>query len=197
MIERNRFGERCPVCLSETRRVAEGTLGRETGASTEQPAGGGFEVVVDNVRSAWNVGSMFRSAEGFGIRHLYLCGITATPEHVEVKKTALGAQDIVRWSAHKNAVKLVHELKTAGKPIWALERNAASHSLDLLLKECSVPECLVLVVGNEQSGIDPGILELADEVAHIEMRGRKQSFNVAVAFAVAAHAISSRQASGA
>ncbi len=189
LIDRNQFGERCPVCLSETKAVAEGRLTQESGDGTEQAADSGLEVVVDNVRSAWNVGSMFRSAEGFGIRRVYLCGISATPEHDEVKKTALGAQDIVIWSAHKNAVKLVNDLKAAGKQIWALEGTVASQSLDDLLRECPAPNDLVLVVGNEQTGIDPGVLELADQVVHIEMHGRKQSFNVAVAFAVAAHAI--------
>ncbi len=188
LIERNRFGGRCPACLGETRAVAEGTLKREQDVA--QPLGSvGPEALIDNVRSAWNVGSIFRSAEGFGIRHLYLCGISATPENTDVKKTALGAEEVVPWSAHKNAVTLVETLKRNERTIWALERSAGSTSIASALLSNPALENTVLVVGNEQAGIDPGILDLADRIVHLEMQGRKRSFNVAVAFAVAAHAL--------
>ncbi len=188
LIERNRFGERCPSCLGKTKLVAEGALEREHDLG--QPwADGGPEALIDNVRSAWNIGSIFRSAEGFGIRHLYLCGISATPENPDVKKTALGAEQVVPWSAHRNAVSLVQTLKENGRAIWALERTADSISIESALHGSPALENIVLVVGNEQAGIDPGILELADRIVHLEMQGRKRSFNVAVAFAVAAHAL--------
>ncbi len=192
LTEHNQFGERCPLCLGETIAVAESTLAREEEAEESEETGSlGPAVLIDNVRSAWNVGSMFRSAEGFGIRHLYLCGITATPENEQVRKTALGAQDGVPWSAHRNAVKLVNQLKGEGCVVWALERMEGSTALEAALTDQPPLERLVLVVGHEQAGVDPGILELADRVVHLEMQGRKRSFNVAVAFAVAAHAIKS------
>ncbi len=191
LVERNAFGERCPACLGETVTVAQGRLEREEN-HREKPGGNGPSALIDNVRSAWNVGSMFRSAEGFGICHLYLCGITATPENAHVGKTALGAENIVAWSAHKNAVQLVSRLKDEGRSIWALERTAGSVPLRSVLSSAEL-EKVVLVVGNEQAGIDPGIIDLADRVVHIEMQGRKRSFNVAVAFAVAAALLSDKR----
>src|SRR5512135_2794991 len=105
LMEGSEFGERCPICLGATRVVAQSELVRESrGATSRRSARSGLEAVVDNVRSAWNVGSIFRSAEGFGVGHLYLCGITPSPNQPEVQKTALGAQEIVAWSSHKNAV---------------------------------------------------------------------------------------------
>src|SRR5512146_2963696 len=77
LVERNEFGKRCPVCLGETTPVAEGQLEQEDDAPGIQVPGTGPAALLDNVRSSWNVGSIFRSAEGFGISHLYLCGITA------------------------------------------------------------------------------------------------------------------------
>lgn len=155
--------------------------GGETGDSHRpRPA-----VLLDNVRSAWNVGSIFRSAEGFGVRHLYLCGITATPQNAHVRKTALGAESVVPWSAHKDAVELVRQLKAQSHYIWALERTSRSVPLREAIPVADIDQ-VVLILGNEQAGVDPGILELADGAVHIEMHGRKRSFNVAVAFAVAA-----------
>lgn len=188
LIDRSRFGERCPACLGETMMAAEGVLESEA-ASEQLPPGTGPEALIDNVRSAWNVGSMFRSAEGFGIRHLYLCGISATPENARVKKTALGAEEAVTWSAHKNAVNLVDTLRRSGRVIWALERTANSIPLESAMSNSSLPRSILLVVGNEQVGIDPGVLDLADRIVHLNMQGRKRSLNVAVAFAVAAYAL--------
>ena len=184
----SQFGERCPACLSQTVAVAEGGLeleGPVQGDMTQLTQG--FQAVLDNVRSAWNVGSIFRTAEGFGVGHLHLCGITPTPEIPDVRKTSLGAEELVGWSAHKNAVKQVECLKAEGRAIWALESTGSSTPLET--RAGSVPAGMVLVVGNEQAGVDPGVIQLADQVVHLEIRGRKRSFNVAVTFAVAAHII--------
>lgn len=80
--------------------------------------------LVDNIRSAWNVGAILRSADGFGFAHAYLCGITPTPENEAVKKTSLGAEVFVNWSYHKNAVKLVKDLRNEGWQALALEEDA-------------------------------------------------------------------------
>ncbi len=191
LVERSAFGERCPICLGETKAVAQGTLEQEEPGDVQQAERTGPAALIDNVRSAWNVGSMFRSAEGFGIAHLYLCGITATPENEHVRKTALGAERIVAWSAHKNAVELAGELKAKGCEIWALERTRESVALQSALQGAQLHR-IVLVVGNEQAGVDPGIVALADRLVHIEMQGRKRSFNVAVAFAVAASVLQAK-----
>jgi tRNA G18 (ribose-2'-O)-methylase SpoU len=182
------FGERCPICLGSTTVVAHVPAQRE---DQVEPAGteAGLQAVLDNVRSAWNVGSIFRTAEGFGFSQLYLCGITPTPENEQVRKTALGAEGRVGWSAHRNAVMLVEALKRHGQEVWVLERTDRSERIDYADRGGQGKRGLVLVVGNEQAGVDPGILELADRVVHIEMRGSKRSFNVAIAFALGAQVI--------
>lgn len=142
-------------------------------------------VLLDNIRSAWNVGSIFRSADGFGFRHAYVCGITPTPENEAVTKTSLGAENSVPWSYHKDAVKLVKGLRKEGYRILALEEHPRARSIDTEI----VPATAVLIVGNEITGVDPGLLDECDEILYIPMRGDKKSFNVAVAFAIAAHAL--------
>ncbi len=181
------LGERCPICLGTTLVAAEQGAQPEMESRRASTPAHELHGLLDNVRSAWNVGSIFRSAEGFGFKHIYLGGITPTPEDPQVRKTALGAEDIVGWSTHRNAVELASSLRGHGWAIWALEKTANSCPIDTAIRERKAAVSLVLVVGNERAGIDPGILDLADQVVHIEMRGRKQSFNVAVAFAVAAH----------
>jgi 23S rRNA (guanosine2251-2'-O)-methyltransferase len=147
-----------------------------------------FAVLLDNIRSAWNVGSIFRSADGFGFAHAYLCGITPTPDIKAVTKTSLGAEDSVSWSYHKDAVKLIKGLKKEGWKIWALEEteNAKSISETRMIK---ANERVVLIAGSEVTGVDPELLDLADQVFYIPMRGEKNSFNVAMAFSIAAYAL--------
>jgi tRNA G18 (ribose-2'-O)-methylase SpoU len=87
-------------------------------------------VLLDNIRSAWNVGSILRSADGFGFSHAYLCGITPTADHEAVAKTSLGAEDSVPWSYHKDAVKLVKGLKAKGWKIYGLEEDARAIPLE-------------------------------------------------------------------
>lgn len=141
---------------------------------------------MDNIRSAWNVGSIFRSADGFGFVHAYLCGITPTPEVEAVMKTSLGAEDSVPWSHHKDAVKLVKGLKKEGFRILALEEDARAISINDL---SSSGKQEVLILGSEVTGVDPELLELCDDILYIPMRGEKKSFNVAMAFSIAAYAL--------
>jgi tRNA G18 (ribose-2'-O)-methylase SpoU len=142
-------------------------------------------VLLDNIRSAWNVGSILRTSDGFGFEHAYLCGITPTPEQTQVHKTALGAEEYVTWSTHRNALEQVRELQETGWQILALEKAKESipvqAAIHLMHRTPSV-----LVVGNEVTGVDPDILALADHAVYIPMHGQKRSFNVAVAFAAAA-----------
>jgi tRNA G18 (ribose-2'-O)-methylase SpoU len=149
------------------------------------PEGIKLHVLLDNVRSAWNVGSILRTSDGFGFEHAYLCGITPTPEQAEVRKTALGAEEFIVWSAHRNGLEQVQELREAGWQILALEKVKESVSIQAATHRLGQAPS-VLVVGNEVTGVDPEILSLADLVVHIPMHGQKRSFNVAVAFAVAA-----------
>jgi 23S rRNA (guanosine2251-2'-O)-methyltransferase len=144
-------------------------------------------VLVDNIRSAWNVGSILRSADGFGFTHAYLCGITPTPENEAVTKTSLGAEDFVTWSYHKDAIKLVKGLKKTGWKVLALEEHERAHSIASQTGNLDINT--VLMIGNEVTGVDPELLELADEIYFIPMRGQKRSFNVANAFSIAAYAL--------
>ncbi len=142
---------------------------------------------MDNIRSAWNVGSILRSADGFGFGHAYLCGITPTPEVNAVRKTALGAEEFVTWSYHHDAVQLVKGLKKEDWTILALEENERAVALSKGKKIKS--ERTVLIVGNEVTGVDPELLDLADHILYIPMRGQKRSFNVANAFSIAAYGL--------
>lgn len=148
-----------------------------------------FSVLMDNVRSAWNVGSIFRSADGFGFDHAYLCGISPTPENEAVTKTSLGAEDSVTWSYHKDAVKLVKGLKKEGWKVYALEEDEKAISLNGASSARRSTQREILIVGNEVTGVDPELLDLCDKIYYIPMRGEKKSFNVAIAFSVAAYAL--------
>ncbi len=150
---------------------------------------GDLTVLLDNIRSGWNTGSILRSADGFGFSHAYLCGITPTPEVEAVTKTSLGAEETVTWSHHKDAVKLVKGLKKDGYQIWALEE--AERAVSILSSHKLRVSKVVLIVGNEVTGVDPDLLDLCDTILYIPMRGEKRSFNVAIAFGVAAYQISS------
>lgn len=165
-------------------------LGVETRALKRQKEQRGKRVAVllDNIRSAWNVGSILRSADGFGFTHAYICGITPTPDHEAVIKTSLGAQDSVPWSYHKDAVDLVKGLKVEGWKVYGLEEDARALALGTgNMTYESKGE--VLIVGNEVTGVDPELLDLCDQIFYIPMHGEKKSFNVAIAFGIAAFAL--------
>lgn len=181
---------RCPICMGETRVARKGNLIRERKSfltPAPSPKGrGGCAVLLDNIRSAGNVGSILRSAEGFGFMRAYLCGITPTPENNAVQKTSLGAEDSVPWSYHKDAVKLVKGLKKEGWKIIGLEEHEMASSIRAMKKPKTNT---VVIVGNEITGVDPALLSLCERVFFIPMRGEKKSFNAAVAFGIAAHAL--------
>lgn len=186
LTEGHPFGERCPLCLGDTRVVLTRRLDTEQEESPAPLQSPRLVVLLDNIRSAWNVGSILRTADGFGFGHVYLCGITPTPEQEQVRKTALGAEQFVTWSHHKDAVKMVESLKVEGWKIWALEFAEGAVQIQ---KAEGRGQKLVLIVGNEITGVDPGLLELADQIVYLPMRGKKRSFNVAVAFGAAAFAL--------
>lgn len=188
LIEGHAFGVRCPHCLGETKVVLKKMMssGPSFRAPKKQENEPALAVLVDNIRSAWNVGSILRSADGFGFAHAYLCGITPTPENEAVKKTSLGAEEFVKWSYHKNAVKLIKDLRNEGWRVLALEEDARAIKIS---RAAGVTRNTVLIIGNEVTGVDPGLLTLADEVLYIPMRGEKRSFNVANAFSIAAFSL--------
>jgi 23S rRNA (guanosine2251-2'-O)-methyltransferase len=179
------FGERCPVCLGDTtvvlHQVPLRDIARENMPLPEEIQ---LHVLLDNIRSGWNVGSILRTADGFGFRHAYICGITPSPEQSVVQKTALGAENFITWSSHRNALFLVQELRDSGWQILALENDSKSIPIQAGLPWLFEKKT-VLVLGNEVTGVDPEILRMADRIVHLPMHGQKRSYNVAVAFAAA------------
>lgn len=168
--------------------VLEGRVASSDGIHAGRVRGAtGLEALLDNVRSALNVGSIFRTAEGLGLAHIYLAGITPTPEDTEIRRTSLGAERQVAWSWHPNALGLLPALRERRYKIWALENAPEANVLDSRDLTWAGSTQAVIVVGNEVTGVDPGILSVADRVVRLSMRGRKASFNAAVAFAIAAY----------
>ena len=187
---RHPIGTRCPVCMGETQLILSRSLVTEptldTSLSSSNKPALERAVILDNIRSAWNAGSIFRSADGFGFTHAYLCGITPTPDNDTVTKTSLGAEDSVPWSYHKDAVQLVKGLKKEGWRIFGLEEDPRANEIR---RTGFKTFASALIVGNELSGVDPELLDLCNDILYIPMRGEKKSFNVAVAFGIAAFAL--------
>ncbi len=144
--------------------------------------------LLDNIRSVWNVGSMFRTADAVGLGGLCLCGMTATPPRPDIEKTALGATLSVPWNYWQDSLDAVRDLKSQGLAVIALEQTPEAVDWDDFA--CPFPH--VFVVGHEVQGVRPEILDLADQVVEIPMAGSKQSLNVAVSFGVLAYAIRSQ-----
>jgi 23S rRNA (guanosine2251-2'-O)-methyltransferase len=134
-------------------------------------------VFLDNIRSAYNVGSFFRTADAAGISGLYVGGITASPPHRGISKTALGAEQRVRWERPADASALVVHLRAAGAEIAAIETSV--HAIDLFDWKPRFPVCVVF--GNEVDGISPALATLCDTHIRIPMLGIKHSLNVATA----------------
>jgi len=147
-----------------------------------------ISVLLDNLRSAYNTGAIFRTADGVGAAHLYLGGITPNPtDNTAVQKTALGSELAVPWSTHPNACVLGQDLQAEGFRLLALETTPHAVPLFDVDLQGFGTDPLLLVVGNEQAGVDPGLLNLCDLVLALPMVGSKASLNVAVAFGVAAY----------
>jgi tRNA G18 (ribose-2'-O)-methylase SpoU len=142
-----------------------------------------FYALLDDVRSVWNVGSMFRTADAVGLGGLYLCGLTATPPRADMEKTALGATLTVPWDYWPRAEAAVAALRTRRITIVALEQSAGARPFDGTVY--TFPVCFV--VGHEVRGVTPAVLALADDCVEIPMDGGKQSLNVAVSFGVMAY----------
>ena len=183
---------RCPVCRSSIHLVAtvENNTERNKQIDIQQPWM--IEILLDNIRSAWNVGSIFRTSDGTGVQKIYLCGITPSPENTRVSKTALGSEVNVPWEKFNNGVNLASSLKTKGYVLWALEDLPFAQPL-FQIKSDWINSPIVLIVGNEVSGVDPGIIEICNKVISIPMLGKKQSYNVAVAYGIAVSFLLYRQ----
>ena len=135
-------------------------------------------VILDNVRSLNNVGSMFRSADAFRIQHIYLCGITATPPHKDIQKTALGSTEAVDWSYAKDTLAVVEKLQSVNVKVMAIEQAENATMLqDFYPNNQSI---YALVFGHEVKGINQAVVNQCDGVIEIPQFGTKHSLNIAV-----------------
>lgn len=140
--------------------------------------------LLDRVRSLYNVGAMFRTADALALDHLYLTGYTGTPAHPSLRKTALGAETTVPWSHHADPLALADQLRAEGHTLVALElTDRPTPAADLPLGVFP----LVLVVGNEVDGIEDALLARCDAAVELPQYGAKHSLNAATAFGVAAY----------
>ena len=135
-------------------------------------------VVLDDIRSLHNIGSVFRTADAFRIECIYLCGITATPPHPEMHKTALGAEFTVDWKYVNNAVETVDNLRSAGYVVYSVEQAEGSIMLDELTLDRS--KKYAVVMGNEVKGVQQEVIDHSDGCIEIPQYGTKHSLNVSV-----------------
>ncbi len=141
-------------------------------------------VLVHNVRSIHNVGSIFRTSDAARVEHVHLTGFTGTPKHKDLHKTALGAQDAVEWSKHEDPLPVLNTLREQGFTIAALEQTSGSTAPNEVSPDL-YPLCLV--VGNEVRGVDEELIEAADCALELPQYGAKISMNVGVAYGIAVY----------
>jgi len=139
-------------------------------------------LVLDNIRSLNNVGSAFRTSDAFMIEKIYLCGITGTPPHRDINKTALGATDSVDWEHQKNTLNVINKLKQEGWQIMAVEQ--AENSLSLEKFEPKKDEKYCFVFGNEVFGVEQDVINSSDVCLEIPQFGTKHSLNISVSIGV-------------
>ncbi len=160
------------------RKLSNDELHRKSVSEFRTSAKSPFIIVLDNVRSLNNVGSIFRTADAFLVEAVYLCGITATPPHREIHKTALGATESVAWRYYATAEEAVGELKAKGYLIVSVEQADEAVALDCFVAETG--RSFALVFGHEIRGVSEEVVNLSDVCIEIPQYGTKHSFNVAV-----------------
>lgn len=138
--------------------------------------------VLENIRSAYNVGSVFRTADAFLLQAIYITGYTCTPPHKEIKKTALGAEDTVEWKHFSNATEAISLLKGQGYKVFAVEQ--AVHSLMLNQLSFATNEKVAVIFGNEVTGVEQTTINQCDGCIEIPQLGMKHSLNIATAAGV-------------
>lgn len=170
----------------------------EAGRDLPAPRGArdeGLAVVLDDLRSQWNVGAIFRTAEALGWGRVHLVGITPMPPAPGLVRVALGAERQLPWDYHARALDLLDQLEGDGYEVWLLEQT--DDAVPLAQLEAALPERLALVVGNEVGGVSPELLAACPRRVAIPLAGRKASLNAAVAFGIAAQQLAAGIASSA
>ena len=160
------------------RKLLNSELGRKTVEQFRSSEKSPFVLILDNVRSLSNIGSIFRTADAFLTEAIYLCGITATPPHREIQKTALGATEAVTWKYFNKTIDAVLNLKKEGYVIAGIEQTEGSVSLEKFIPEQG--RKYALVFGHEINGVDQEVLNNCDQCIEIPQFGTKHSFNIAV-----------------
>jgi tRNA G18 (ribose-2'-O)-methylase SpoU len=141
-------------------------------------------IVLDNVRSLHNVGSSFRTADAFRIEKIYLTGITGTPPHREIQKSALGATESVAWEYVENSAEAVKNIKVAGYEIIIIEQTTTSKPIHMFMPAAGKKYCLVF--GNEVEGVSESVLVYGDQALDIPQSGTKHSLNISVCLGIVA-----------
>jgi len=163
------------------RKLSMGELNRKSVDEYKQAEKLPVVVVLENIRSAYNVGSIFRTADAFLLASIYICGYTAHPPHKEIKKTALGAEETVDWKYFKNIGEAIQEIRGEGFKVYAVEQAENSRKLGSFTTD---NKKVAVIFGNEVTGIEQSTIVLCDEVIEIPQLGIKHSLNVATAAGV-------------
>jgi 23S rRNA (guanosine2251-2'-O)-methyltransferase len=163
------------------RKLSMNELGRKSVEEFRQSEKIPVIAVLENIRSAYNVGSVFRTADAFLLQSVYICGYTAYPPHKEIKKTALGAEDTVSWKHFKSIDEAIEEIKAEGFKVYAVEQAVDSWKLGSFAAD---DEKVAVIFGNEVTGVEQATIALCDGVIEIPQIGMKHSLNVATAAGV-------------
>ena len=166
----------------ENRKLKNSELDRKSVSEFKEAEKTPIIVILDNVRSLNNIGSIFRTADAFLIRKIYLCGITATPPHKDIQKTALGATETVEWEYVENALEVVEKLKADGVKTFAVEQAENSTMLNNFQPENK--NIYALIFGNEVKGVQQKVISVSDGVLEIPQLGSKHSLNISVSAGV-------------
>ena len=157
-------------------------LNRKTVAEFKRSEKTPVVAVLENIRSAYNVGSVFRTSDAFLLEGVYLTGYTAQPPHKEIKKTALGAEDTVEWEYFANATEAIEHLKSIGYKVYAVEQVQNSSSLEQI--DFGTKEKIAVIFGNEVTGVEQETILQCDGCIEIPQLGMKHSLNIATAAGV-------------
>ena len=166
----------------KNRKLKNSELDRVSAAAFKTAEKTPIIIILDNIRSLNNIGSVFRTADAFLIEKIYLCGITATPPHKDIQKTALGATDSVAWEYAENTLKLIQSLKAEGVSILSIEQAENATMLqDVVMK---ADKKYAVVFGNEVKGVSQEVVSESDMVVEIPQYGTKHSLNISVSTGV-------------
>lgn len=164
--------------MMKNRKLKNSELSRKTIEQAKEAPKTPLLLVLDNIRSLNNIGSVFRTSDAFFIERVYLCGITAIPPHRDIQKTALGATESVTWEYRKDTAELIRELITQNVDVWAIEQTEGAVFLnDYSPKPASKT---AFILGNEVKGVQQEVIDIAQQVIEIPQEGVKHSLNIAV-----------------